>query len=72
VKLARCWWFTSVIPATQEAEVRRIKIRSQSGEIVLEILSLKNLSQKRADGVTEGAGLEAKPQYHKNKTKQNK
>jgi hypothetical protein len=32
---------------------------------------LKNPSQKRAGGVTQGIGLEFKPQYHKEKTKQN-
>jgi hypothetical protein len=26
------WWLTSVIPATQEAEVRRIAVRSQLGK----------------------------------------
>jgi hypothetical protein len=29
----------------------------------------KNLSQKRAGGVAEGAGPEFKPQYHKEKNK---
>jgi hypothetical protein len=27
---AGCWWFASVIVATQEAEIRRIVIQSQS------------------------------------------
>jgi hypothetical protein len=36
-------WLTSLILATQEAEIRRIKIRSQPGQIVHETLSLKNL-----------------------------
>jgi hypothetical protein len=26
-------WFTPVIPATQEAEIRRIEVRSQPGQI---------------------------------------
>jgi hypothetical protein len=32
-------WLTPVIPATQEAEIRRIKVRSQSRQIVQETLS---------------------------------
>jgi hypothetical protein len=35
------------ILATQEAEIRRIKIWSQPGQIVHKTLSQKNLSQKR-------------------------
>jgi hypothetical protein len=32
-------WLPSVIPATQEAEIRRTVVRSQPGKIVLENLS---------------------------------
>jgi hypothetical protein len=39
-------WFTPVILATQEAEIRRIMIRSQPGQRVRETLFQKNLSQK--------------------------
>jgi hypothetical protein len=35
-----------VILATQEAEIRGIKVRSQPGQIVCETLSRKTLSQK--------------------------
>jgi hypothetical protein len=35
------------------------------GKVVLETLSLKNPSQKRAGGVAQGIGPEFKPQYHK-------
>jgi hypothetical protein len=35
----RCRWLTLVILATQEAEIRRIVVRIQSGQIVHEILS---------------------------------
>jgi hypothetical protein len=28
------WWLTPVIPATQEAEIRRIRVRSQTGQIL--------------------------------------
>jgi hypothetical protein len=36
---ARCWWFTPIILATQETEIRRIAILGQLGQIVLENLS---------------------------------
>jgi hypothetical protein len=36
---ARCWWLTPVIVVTQEAEIRRIAVRSQPRQIVHEILS---------------------------------
>jgi hypothetical protein len=41
-----------VILATQEAEMRRIEVRSQPGQIVHKTLSLKNPSQERAGGLT--------------------
>jgi hypothetical protein len=37
-----------VILTTQEAEIRRFMVSSQPGQIVCEILSQKNPSQKRA------------------------
>jgi hypothetical protein len=37
----------SVILATQEAEIRRITVRIQPGEIILLNPILKNLSQKK-------------------------
>jgi hypothetical protein len=37
--LARWWWLTSVILATQEAEIRRIEVQSHLREIVCETLS---------------------------------
>jgi hypothetical protein len=30
---ARCWWLMPVILATWEAEIERIKVQSQSGQI---------------------------------------
>jgi hypothetical protein len=60
-----CWWLTPVILAIQEAEIRRIMVQSQPGQIVCEILSQKTLSQKRAGGAAQGVGPEFKPQYRK-------
>jgi hypothetical protein len=56
-----------VIPATQEAEIRRIVVRSQPGQIVCETLSQKYPSQKRAGVVAQGVGPEFKPQYCRKK-----
>jgi hypothetical protein len=39
------WWLTPVILATQEAEIRRITVRSQP-RLAFETLSQKNLLQK--------------------------
>jgi hypothetical protein len=41
----RCW-LTTIILATQEAEIRRISVQSQPGQIVLKTLSQKYLTQK--------------------------
>jgi hypothetical protein len=54
-----------VILATQKAEIRRIMVQSQSRQIVREILSQEIPSQKKTDGVTQGASPEFKPQYCK-------
>jgi hypothetical protein len=52
-----------VILATQEAQIRRIKVWGQHGQIVWEMLSWKNPLQKRDGGVAQGIGPEFKPQY---------
>jgi hypothetical protein len=56
---------TPVILATQEADIRRISVWSQSRWIVHETLPWKKPSQKRVGGVAQGEGPEFKPQYHK-------
>jgi hypothetical protein len=45
--LARHWWFMPVILATQEAEIRRIAVRSQPRQTVHKTLSRKNPPQNR-------------------------
>jgi hypothetical protein len=44
------WWLTPVILATQEAEIRRMAVRSQPGQIVCKTLS-QILHKNRAGGV---------------------
>jgi hypothetical protein len=43
-----------VILTTQEAEIRRILVQSQPGQIVRKTLSRKTLHRKRAGGVGQG------------------
>jgi hypothetical protein len=58
-----------IILATQEAEIRKIEIQSQPGQIVHKTLhqKKKNPSHKGAGGVAQGVGPEFKPQHRKNK-----
>jgi hypothetical protein len=54
----------------QEAEIRRIVVWSQPGQIVCETLSRKNPHhKKRSGGVAEGVGPEFKAQYRRKKKK---
>jgi hypothetical protein len=46
-------WLMHVILDTQKAEIRRIVVPIQPGQILQEILSRKNPSQKRAGRVTQ-------------------
>jgi hypothetical protein len=46
--LARCQWLTSVILTTQEAEIKRIRIRSQHWQIVWEIQSCQKTHYKQS------------------------
>jgi hypothetical protein len=43
---SECQWLLPVILATQEAEIRRIAVQSQSRQIVLETLSQKTFTKK--------------------------
>jgi hypothetical protein len=54
-----------VILAIQEAEIKRIRVRSQLRQIVCDTLSQKYPTQKRAGGVARGVGPEFKPPYFK-------
>jgi hypothetical protein len=51
--LAQRQWLMPVILTTQEAQIRRITVWSQPGQIVLKTLCLKKSSQKRAGGVLQ-------------------
>jgi hypothetical protein len=65
LKTAGHRWLTPIILATQEAEIKRITVQSQPGQIVCETLSQKTLHKNRAGGVAQGEGPELKPQYLK-------
>jgi hypothetical protein len=70
---AWCRWLTPVILATQEAEIRRITVRSHPGQIVHKTLSRKNpITQNWAGGMAQGKGPVFKPQYHKKKKRRKK
>jgi hypothetical protein len=60
---ARRWWLTPVILATQEGEIRRIKVQSHPRQVVPRDPTLKTPSQKRTGGVAEGVDSEFKLQY---------
>jgi hypothetical protein len=64
---AGLWWFTPVILATQEAEIKRIAVQSQPRQIVRETLPQKKPSQKGSGRVAQGVGPEFKSYYGKKK-----
>jgi hypothetical protein len=55
--------YPPVILASQQAEIRRIMVGSQPGQIVHETLSRKHPIQKRVGGVAQNVGPEFKSQY---------
>jgi hypothetical protein len=56
-----------VILATQEAEIKRIMVQSQPGQILCETVSQKSPSQERVGRVAQRAGHEFKAQYYQKK-----
>jgi hypothetical protein len=56
-------------PSYSGAEIRRISVWSQPGQIVRETLSQKNPSQKKGGGVAQDVGSEFTPKYYKKKKK---
>jgi hypothetical protein len=56
-------WLMLVILATQEAEIRRIAVRSQLRQIFHETLSQETLHKNKAGGMAQGEGSEFKLQY---------
>jgi hypothetical protein len=59
--------------ATQEAEIRRITVQSQPGQMVHKTLSEKTHDRNRgAGGVAQGVDPEFKPQYRQKKKKKKK
>jgi hypothetical protein len=65
-------WLTPAILATQEAEIRRIAVRSQPRQTVQETLSRKTVQKNRAGGVAQGDGPKFKPHKKKNWRKHGK
>jgi hypothetical protein len=61
----------SVILATQEAEIRRIRVQSLPKQIVPKTLSQKTFHTHKTwvGRVAQGEGPELKPQYHTLKKK---
>jgi hypothetical protein len=51
--VARHQRLTPIIPATQEAEIRRTTVQRQLGQILLETLSEKQTKEKRTGGVAQ-------------------
>jgi hypothetical protein len=66
-KRARCSWLTPVILTTQEAEIRRIMVGSQSRKIVWETQHKNGLGYGSSGRVP--ALCEFKSQYHQKKKK---
>jgi hypothetical protein len=56
-------------PSYSQAEIRRILVQSQHGQIICETLSRKNPLQKRAGRVAQDIGPEFKLHHGKKKKK---
>jgi hypothetical protein len=65
--LARLQWPTSVILATQEAEIRRITVRSHLRKIVGKTLLKKTVHKSRAGRVLKVKVLSSNPSTAKEK-----
>jgi hypothetical protein len=63
--LARHWWLTPVILATQEDGGLNPGWANSSQDSIAK----KPFTKKRASGVAQGVGPQLKPQYHKKKKK---
>jgi hypothetical protein len=63
--LARHWWLTPVILATQEAEIRRILVPSQPSSARTYLK--KPFTKIGLVGVAQGEDPEFKPQYQEKK-----
>jgi hypothetical protein len=68
-KLARQQWLTPIILDTQKAEISKVGIRSQPGQIVQRPYLENTHYKKRTGGVAQGIGPEFKAQYCKKKKK---
>jgi hypothetical protein len=66
-------WLTSVNLAIQEAEIRKIEVRSQPRQVVSKIISQKKPITKKGQCCgSKCCGTEFKPQYHKKQKQQQK
>jgi hypothetical protein len=69
---ARCQWLRPIILATQEAEIRRIAVQSQTKQIVCESLSQKYPSQKGLVEWLKVKALSSSPVPHTKKKSRGK
>jgi hypothetical protein len=60
------------ILATQKANIRKIKVRSQPGLIVCKTLSQKTLHKNRAGEVAQGKALSSSPSTAKTEKQKNR